>query len=192
LAISFDYLISADTILFKKIWLFKTLLIFLPLFWIVFLIISSFLSYYNYRHTDKGYKLSLLKVFSYNILSSIVLAILLYFSWATNYIESKLEDLIPKYRFIFVQDKETRMIKVWQNENKGLLIWEIIEVWENKIFLKDYNNKEWNIILNNDISTNIRHKVNIKSWEKIKIIWEKIDGDNFKAFEIRPFMWKRK
>lgn len=190
LGISFDYLITADWYLFKKIWLFKVFIVFLPIFWIVFLILSSFLSYYNYRYTDKGYKLSLWRVFSLNIISSFILAIILYFTWANVYIESKLEEYVPKYRSVLVDDKVTRMVKVWQNEDKWLLIWELIEVRENKLTFKDYNNKNWNIILNNKIITDVKHRVNIQSWEKIKIIWEKVDESNFKAFEIRPFIWR--
>jgi len=190
LAINFDYLVSADLILFKKIGFLKVLIVFLPIFWLIFLILSSFLSYYNYRHTNKGYKVSLLKIFTVNIITSFVLAFLLYFSWSISYIESKLEYYIPKYRSILVDDKVSRMVKVWQNEDKWLLIGEIIKVEKNKLIFKDFNSKNWNIIINDKTNTNIKHRVNIEPKEKIKIIWDKISNSDFKAFEIRPFIWK--
>jgi len=190
LGISLDYIINADWYLFKKIWLFKVFVVFLPIFWIIFLVFSSFLSYYNYRHTDKGYKLSLLRVFSFNIVLSFILALLLYFTWTNIYIESKLEDYFPKYRSVLVDDKVTRMVKVWQNEEQWLLIWKILDVWKNKFTFQDFNNKYWDIILDNKTTTDVKHRVNIQFWEKIKIIWEKVNDSSFKAFEIRPFMWK--
>lgn len=192
LSISFDYLINADWYLFRRIWLFNVLAIFLPLFWLLFLIFSSLLSYYNYRHTDRGYKLSLWKVFILNIVSSFVLAIILYFTWANTYIESKLEEYIPKYRSVLVDDKISRMIKVWQNEEQWLLIWEILEVWKNILILKDSNGKNWNITINNISNTDIKNRVTISIWEKVKIIWEKKEYDQFEAIEIRPFIWKWK
>lgn len=190
LSISFDYLLDADWYLFKRAWLIRILFVFLPLFWIFFLVVSSISSYYNYRHTNKGYKLSLLKVFTLNILSALILAVILYFTWTNSYIESKIEKYVPKYRSILVDDKISRMIKVWQNEEKWLLIWEISEVYENKLVLKDYNNKKWNIILSSETVTDIKHRVVIAPWEKIKIIWEKLNENDFKATELRPFMWK--
>ena len=191
LSISFDYLISADWYLLKKIWWFKIFIIFIPFFWISFLIFSSFLSYYNYRHTDNGYKLSLIKVFVINIFLSLIIALILYFTWFNNYIESKLEEYIPKYRTVLVNDKASRMIKVWQNENEGLLIWEILEVWENKLVFKDFNDKNWNIILHNNSVTEVKYRVELLIWEKIKIIWDKISEKDFNAIEIRPFSWNK-
>ena len=190
-SISFDYLINADWYLFRKIWLFKVLIVFIPLFWIIFLVLSSFFSYYNYRCTNKGYKLSLFKVFILNIFSSLMLAIILYLIWANIYIESKLTEYIPKYRSILVEDKVSRMIKIWQNEEKWLLIWKILKVWKSKLIIKDFKNNNWDIILNNKSLTNIRHRVTIQLWETIKIIWEKIEDNKFEAKEIRPFIWRR-
>lgn len=199
LGISIDYLLSADLILIKNIWLIKVFIVFLPIFWLIFLIISSFLSYYSYRQTNRAYKLSLLKVFILNIIAYLILAFLLQIWWLSKYIESSLEKYIPKYRSVLVDDKVSRMIKVWQNEDKWLLIWEIIETWKNKLIFEDFNSKRWSIFINDDTKTDIKHRVEIKNWEKIKLLWEKINNNEFKALEIRPFIgrgeiryWKKK
>jgi hypothetical protein len=176
--------------LFRKVWLIKLFFVFLPLFWIIFLFISSFLSYYNYRHTNKGYKLSLINVFIFNLILSIFFAFIFFFSWINNFIESKLEEYIPKYRTILVEDQYSRMIKIWQNEDKWLLIWQILELWNNTLSFIDYNDKVWKIIINKNGETNIKHRVELKVWEKIKIIWEKIENNSFEAIEIRPFVWR--
>lgn len=192
LSISLEYLINADWSLLNKIWIIKIFTIFMPFFWLFFLILASIFSYYNFIHTEKWYKFTFIKILLVNIFLSLLLWIILYFSWIHNYIEWKIENNSQKYRTIFVNDKVTRMIRVWQNEEKWLLIWIIKEVDTNKIIFKDSNDKEWNIILNENTITDIKHKVNIIVWEKIKIIWVKLDNINFKAKEIRPFMWWKK
>lgn len=189
LSITFAYLFNADWDLFRKIWLYKVFFIFLPFFWFIFLIISSLLSYYNYRHTDKWYKLSIFKVFLINIFSSFLLWLIFFFSWFSSLIESKIENIMPKYRSIFVEDREARMISVWQNEDNGLLIWDIMEVLDNRLILVDTNNKIWDILMNNSTNIDIKHNVSIQVWERIKIVWEKNDNTSFLASEIRPFMW---
>lgn len=190
LSISLDYLMNADWDLFRIVWLFKIFIVFIPIFWVTFLILSSIIWYYNYRHTDMGYKLSLLKIFIINILLSLILATLLYLTWVNNYIENKLENIIPEYRSVLVDDKISRMVKVWQNEDSWLLIWEILEFSKNELKFKDFNSKKWEIKL--DDNTYIKHRVVIKVWEKIKIIWKKMDLNIFNALEIRPYIGKGK
>jgi len=81
LSISAEYLIWADWNLIHKLWIIKIFTIFMPIFWIIFLLFASFLSYYNFRHTDRWYKYSFLKILFLNIVSSIFLWIFLYFSY---------------------------------------------------------------------------------------------------------------
>lgn len=117
---------------------------------------------------------------------------LLFVSWVDNYLETKLENITPKYRSMLVDDKESRMIQVWQQEDNWLLIGEILEVNDNNLTFKDTNSKGWEILLNNGYTTDVKHRVSIKVWEKIKIVWEKTSDNTFIANEIRPFMWNRK
>lgn len=191
LAISFDYLISADWYLFKRIGFIQVLQVFLPIFWVVSLVLSSLLSYYNYRHTNRGYKLSVLKVCSLNILLSFIVSFWLYLTGAASYIESQLETYAPTYRSMFVEDKTSRMLQVWQHEEAGLLIGEILEVGEDHFSFVDANDKHWNVLFNPSTMTEVKQRVQLVSWEKIKIIWEKVGDTDFQALEIRPFSWRR-
>lgn len=190
LSISFEYLNNADWSLLHRLWIFKIATIFMPIFWFIFLILASFLSYYNFRHTEEWYKFSFKNIFILNIILSILLWLFLYLTWINHYIESKIENNIPKYREVFVTDKVSRMIKIWQNEDKGLLIWDIIEVNTGNFNFKDYNDKDWKVFINNETNTDKKHKINITVWEKIKIIWDKINNNSFIAREVRPFIWK--
>jgi len=185
LSISFEYLVSADWYLINRLWIIKIVTIFMPFFWILFLILASVLSYYNFKNTQRWYKFSLIKILWINITVSILLWIFLYFSWFNPFIEWKMENYIPKYRSLLVEDKISRMIWVWQNEDLWLLIWKINTIENNILKITDYNNKSWEIKLSN--ITKIKWRVNLDTWEKIKIIWEKLNDNIFKAEEIRPF-----
>ncbi len=186
LSITFEYLFSADWFLAHKIWVFRIFTVFMPFFWLVFLLISVFLSYYNFRHTQRWYKFSFLQILGLNIVFSVLFWILLYFTWIGHYVESKIENLIPKYRDVFVEDRVSRMVEVWQNESEGVLIWEVVKIGDSSFSFTDYNEKIWTVLISDE--TNIKRRVNLSAWEKIKIIWEKKEEWVFEAKEIRPFM----
>ncbi len=189
LSINFEYLYNADWFLFHKLSVIKIVFTFLPIFWLLFLLIASFLSYYYFKHTEKWYKYSFIKITWINIILSIIFWIFIYLLWINHFIEWKIENLIPKYRWVLVKDRDTRAIKIWQNEKSGLIIWRITKVNnENNLDFIDYNKKKWIILLSK--KTDIKWRINLKSWERIKIIWE-IKSDNiFNASQIRPFIWK--
>ncbi|MFK7779786.1 MAG: hypothetical protein QM490_01450 [Candidatus Gracilibacteria bacterium] len=184
LSITFEYLINADWFLVHKLGIFKITMTFLPLFWLVFLGLASFLSYYNFKHTEKGYKYSFLKILLINIILSLILGIFIYLTGINHFIEGNLEKFVPKYRGILVENKETRAIKVWQNEESGLILGEIIKVTDNNFEFIDYNNKKWTVLLSKE--TEIRGRVSIEVGEKMKIMGEKKGKNTFNAFQIRP------
>jgi len=187
IAIVFWYLLEADWYLSHKIWLIKITITFLPIFWLIFLFFSSILSYYNFKQTEKWYKFYLWQIVVVNIIISFLLWMAFYFSWFSQKVEEKIQNNISNYREIFVWDKISRMKQIWQNENSGLLLGIILEKNNNLIKLKDTNGKIWNLLLSNE--TIIRHKLKLKTWLKIKLIWEKIEKNTFKITEIRPFIW---
>ncbi len=187
-SITFKYLLNADWDLVSRLWIIKIFTIFSPIFWLIFLWIATFLSYYNFRHTERWYKFNLFQILLINIISSLILWVIFIITWLDNFIEWKIEKTFPIYRNILVQDRVSRMKKVWQNEDKGLLLWEILNIKNNNyIELIDSNNKKWIIFI--DYNTEIKHRVQLNTWEKIKIIWRKENDDTFKAKQIRPFMW---
>jgi ABC-type multidrug transport system fused ATPase/permease subunit len=190
IAIVFWYLFEADWFLSHKIGLLKVTTTFLPIFWLIFLFFSSVLSYYNFKQTEKWYKFYLWQIILSNILISFVVWILFYFSWFSQKVEDKIQNNISNYREIFVWDKISRMKKIWQDEEKWLLLWVIIKIKNNIIKLKDTNNKSWDIkILEKTI---IRHELELRPWLKIKLIWEKKSENKFVVSEIRPFIWNWK
>lgn len=186
LSISFGYFSDVDWVLGRRLGFIRILTIYMPLFWIFFLVVSVFFSYYNFRNTERWYKFSFLKIFLINIFSSVLFGMIFYFTWISSIVESYIEEVVPEYRSLFVEDKVSRMVSVWQNEDSWLLIWEIVGINESDFVFIDYNNKEWSVLFNGE--TNIKWRVEFVAWKKIKVIWEKTWNDVFEAKEIRPFM----
>jgi len=182
-AIIFGYLFEADWFLSHKLWLIKITTIFLPFFWIIFLAISIIISYFNFKNTSTWYKFYFWQIILWNILFSIIIWFLFYITWFSHFLEEKIQNNLSTYREYFVWDKLSRMKKVWQNEDRWLLLWLIIDV--NKI--KDSNDKIWNLEISE--KTKIRHNLVLNTWLKIKLIWEKKSENIFEVFEIRPFIW---
>ena len=193
-AISFSimlgYLLEADWFLSHKLGLLKIVQSFLPIFWLIFLVISVVIGYWEFKNTSRGYKFYFWQIILGNILLSLVFGALFYFSGFSQIVENKIQTHLPQYREIFVWDKISRMKAVWQNEEKGLLLWKIIENRWTSFELKDSNNKVWQIIIWD--TTTIKHDLGLDVWEKVKLIWDKVDLWVFVASEIRPFMWKGK
>ncbi len=187
ISISSEYLLDADWNLFHRIWFFRLALIFMPFFWILFLFASSVLAYFNFKHTERWYKFNFLQILWINVFLSLFVAVIMYFSWVNDSIEKWLENTIPKYRQVFVEDKMSRMKKIWQNEDAWMLMWKIFNLNSWSIDLVDLNNQNWYIITS---SWTIIHRP-FSHWDMIKIIWENNWEYIFEAFEIRPLKWDR-
>ncbi len=181
------YLIEADWFLNHKLWLIKITTIFLPVFWIFFLIIWIIISYLNIKNTRKWYKFYIWQIILVNILISFLLWIIFYFSGISKNIENKIQNILPQYREYFVIDRISRMREVWQNEEAGLLLWQILSISNGSFELKDSNKKIWKIKLSK--KTIIKHNLKLIKWERIKLMWKKIWNNIFNVYEIRPFYW---
>ena len=195
LAITFWYLFEADWILSNRLWLMYIAINFLPVFWVLFLIISIALSYFNFKNTSRWYKFYIWQIILVNIIFSIIFWAIFYITWFSQIIEDKIQNNLHNYREYIVWDKILRMKKIWQNEEKWLLLWKIITSIPTKegvtvIKLKDTNNKIWEINISE--KTNIRHNLELKPGLKIKLVWEKKFENIFEVSEIRPFIWNWK
>ena len=51
ISITFEYLFNADWSLLHRLWIIKIATIFMPVFWLFFLVFATFISNYNYRKT---------------------------------------------------------------------------------------------------------------------------------------------
>ena len=159
------------------------ILISLPYIWIVILTSFSFLAYFNYKHTKRGYRINPLMIVSGSIFISIFLGIAFYFAGLGQIIEYKLSNNIPYYEKIIAH----RFI-MWNNPERGLLAGKIIKIDSaNNFYIKALDNKVWKIIGNNILW---QGKAEKGSGERIKIIGKMMGSDVFVAREVRPWIGK--
>lgn len=159
----------------------KIILNSLPYIWIVITAGFFAVSYFNFKNTENGYKYLTIKNIIITFVGSIVLGIFFYNIGFAKFLDTKLQDSLPIYKNYMMRHMQT----IWNNPKYGLLIGKIINIEsDKKIILKDYNNKEWNILITEN--TNMKGGSIISINNGIKIIGIQIDNSTFEAQEIRP------
>lgn len=181
------FLISNNDILntnFNGLTLFQGIILLIPFFWIFITLFFIFLSYYNFKHTNEGYKWNVFKMLGISLMFSIIIGLILYFSNISLYLNNLFEKHIPYYTEI----ADTRN-KLWNRPEFGYLSGTIESVnTDNKVIkVIDFNNNIWIVNYTNAF---IRHSVSINNNEKIKIIGEVSKDNIFNASEIRPWQGK--
>ena len=153
----------------------------LPLLWILFLGIFLIISISGIRHTKTGYRYSPLKILSFNILLSIFLGTLFFYTGGAEKMELLFAENISVYQSI-----ETRKISRWSRPEKGFLSGKIIKKKEIVIIIEDWNGKKWEINFKDAI---IRGKTFLEKDAKIKIVGEIFADNIFIAMQIGS--WER-
>jgi len=152
----------------------------LPLLWILFLGIFLIISIVGIRHTKIGYRYSVLKILGFNILLSIILGALFFYTGGAKKMELIFAGNIPVYKSI-----EERRISRWSNPENGFLSGVILKNRNKEIILiEDFNKKKWEVDIKNAF---IRSRVNLNLGEKIKIIGKILENNIFIAKEIRKW-----
>jgi len=155
----------------------------LPYFWLISLALFVILGEYYYRKTLHGYRYTLIVVVGAYMASSIIFGSLFYVLRIGDVIEKSLSDVSPIYRNIILNRHE-----VWTHPEDGLISGKITRVGDGEIEIIDSNGNLWVI----DTTTSVnRGKVRIEIGERIKIMGDVIDENNFIADEIRPWMGVR-
>jgi len=178
------YLITNNDVIINQITdlsFIQSLIITIPVFWLVITAFFLFLAYYNFKHTEGGYRWSVAWIFLINIGVSVLIGLMLYFTGVSEKLNDFFYTSIPGYH----QIADLRN-QVWMRPEQGYLAGEIISIDENEstLQLKDLNNNIWTLTY--DLA-DIKGRVHIIEGTNIKIIG-KVDGTNkFFAFEIRPW-----
>lgn len=152
----------------------------LPLLWVLFLGIFSIISIFGIRHTKTGYRYSFLKILSANILLSVLLGSLFFYTGGAKKMEQIFADNIPVYKSF-----EERRISRWSNPENGFLSGVILEN-KNKelILIKDFSGNHWEVDIQ---ETFICSNLYLNKGDKIKIIGKILENNIFIAQEIRKW-----
>ena len=160
---------------------FAYILSILPYFWIILIVISLIAAFFELRKTETGYRYSWSKILSITLGGIVIFGIFISFFGFGGKLNAKLAREIPFYGQHMIVTKESQ----WMQPSKGFLAGTIISSSENKLEINDLSGKNWNI--NIDEKTLIRPSADISPEEMIKLIGKKVNEDNFKAEEIRPW-----
>lgn len=161
------------------------ILLFIPYFWIMFLIGFSIVAYYYFRRTQSGHRYRTVTAVVLSVLLSVIGGAVIYAAGLSERLESVFEEKLPFYHGV---TDHNRM--VWMSPEKGLLAGKIIGVpKEGIIRLKDLDGKEWNVTTN---GATWRGRLMPSIDLEIKLIGTRTGKDSFSAREIRPWFGRRK
>lgn len=154
----------------------------LPYFWIVLLMLFGAVAYYSFKQTKSGYKYTMPIVLLLIIFLSIGTGWLAHHSFrGGRWIEQRANRHMP-----FFQRMTSHRQTMWLRPDKGLIAGTIIsDVMDNKFELQSLRGEIWTIKVN---STTTLPDLQPQKNDKVKIIGERIDGQNFSAQEIKPFL----
>ncbi|MBD3244936.1 MAG: hypothetical protein GF335_03005 [Candidatus Moranbacteria bacterium] len=165
----------------------KFFLIIIPYLWVVAFILFSFLGYYIFRKTQKGYRYNFFIVCLAVIFSSIFFGVVFYKMGLGATLEQRLASKMPIIKKIH-PNREQR----WMNPQIGLLAGRIELVSKDHLILIDFNSKEWKVLYPDKVYINKhpRMKVFITHFREgllIRVIGEKVDDSVFQAKIFRPW-----
>jgi len=150
-----------------------------PLFWIISLIVFLFIAMIGIKNSKKGYKFSYSKIIAFSASLSILVGTLFFIVGGAKWLENKFSVNVGVYESV-----EDKKIKMWMKPEEGYLSGSIVQVHEEYLEIKDFNDKTWTI----DIShANIANAVLLEEHEKIKIIGNVVPDSNFRADYIKPW-----
>jgi hypothetical protein len=155
----------------------------LPLFWIVALVGVSFLSFYNYRHTKKGYRTNPYIIVASSIALSLALGALFYQIGLSEKVERNLSRSIPYY-----QRGEEYRIKIWNQPEQGLVAGRIVQIRNKNDFqIECFDGNIWMIKGENILW---RPRAVSEEGAQVKVMGEAEDVRKyiFHAREVRPWI----
>jgi len=155
------------------------LLIVLPLLWVVILVLLVSLASFNARHTNRGYRWPHWQIVTGSLIGSILLGLLLHvFGWSTSF-DVLLRQQIMPYR----QLRELRQ-DFWHRPSEGMLGGTIVNVKNDKLYLRDANGNIWQVDLAG--APPLPHQM-VRPGTPVRIVGILLEEGLFMAEEVRPW-----
>lgn len=151
----------------------------LPFIWILFLAVFLLVAMYSVQYSRRGYKFTLTRLVGYSAALSILLGTLFFIGGGADQLENAFAMNVKRYES--VQDKK---IKLWSLPEEGFLSGEIEQTTMRSFQLRDFNGKHWTISYDGAF---IPPVVLLERGEKVKVVGEVANKDEFIASEIRPW-----
>lgn len=180
LAVVFYMMIDNDWDVYSSISnsLLEFIFLTLPYFWLMFLGIFILIAYYYFRHTKKGYKFSLVKIFLASLVINILLGTFLYNIGIGQAIDNIVAQRVPFYKELINKRQH-----IWSRIDDGLLGGIVVTIEEEYLTVKDMEGNVWTIQHFNTTTPNF---IKLGVGQPVRIIGQKIDSQNFKMDMIMP------
>lgn len=168
-----------DSSLVTNAW--EWIILSIPIAWILLTILFVFIAYYNFKHTQEGYRFTVATIFLMNIVISIVLGVIINGSGLSQKLNTVFSKHIPFYNHTMDLRAE-----VWMRPESGYLAGNIVEIDSSSKVLKleDLNGKEWTISYTDAI---VKGRVSLQVGEEIKLVGTMLLENTFNASEVRPW-----
>jgi len=151
----------------------------LPYFWIVLFFVFAFIAFYNYEHTDTGYKHDYFYVFISSVFISLSLGALLYRFGVSEWIDDVARERVTIYRNI-----NNFQENMWMNPEKGLLSGRVLFLDMDGLKIEDMNGNVWNVDV---LDVDLRKKGILNEGDIFKFVGEVREVGVFDAVDVRPW-----
>jgi len=155
----------------------------IPLIWVIVLIIFLATTYYNVRHTRKGYRYNFWIIFILSILISIVVGIGIFVFKGSSHIDQKIDNSFPSYKGV-----SGKMQDLWVSPDKGLLAGEVLVLRGDVLSIRDFGDNEWSIDIEN--ISNFEKNL-IKDLDEVRVVGKRVGDRTFEACTVTPWVAPR-
>jgi len=152
-----------------------------PVFWLIFLGLFTFLAFLNIKNTKGAYKHSSVLIFVFSVIISMAMGTTLYMFGASQ----KFDNLLGKNAHPFLYKKFMNpQVDFWSEADKGRLAGIISEINSNEsFFIVDVDSNKW---LVNYTNSSFSRRLELRPGFLVKCFGKKISDNQFEAIEIMP------
>lgn len=154
-----------------KIWLLS-----LPYFWLVLMALFLLIAYYNFKHTNHGYRHNPYAIFFLSFILSIFLGSVFYTIGGARELEEICYRHLPMYQVMM--DKHGQM---WIEVSQGKLAGTILEVKPENIRLESFDDKVWLVWLP------LENQIKFADGMRVRVFGQQLSDDEFQAQIIVPW-----
>lgn len=159
---------------------FEFFFITLPYFWLFIFVLFIAVAYYNFKHTKKGYLISLGKIVGICLVLSFVLGGFVYAAGFGKILDNALSDNLPYYNVLLEHRRG-----IWNQPKREMLAGKIIEIEQEKFNLLDLIGEERCV---DCLNKHVCDLARINIGKNVKVLGESAESECFKGKVLR--VWR--
>lgn len=157
----------------------------LPVFWMLMLFAFTLLAMVGLRSSEKGYRLTWVRLMVYCVIISVFLGSWFYLGGGAQWLDNAFAERVDSYESLLERKR-----KVWMNPAEGTLSGTIVRVNDRKTFeLKGLDETHWIIDYSDAF---VVPRIRVKPGIEVKMTGEMTAAGHFKTDKIRPWSGGRR